>query len=132
MITTLRKRGSSGTEPLNSRRSSEFLKLNRGAAKRLEWFKAPADGLKDMKRFLAPCGRLTVVKALQLLRDGTARFISTSSTSTTFIALHERHMSEINGIAQSTLVEHAASPLEDLVRVVRAMVEAMARPTRRM
>lgn len=42
-----------------------------------------------------------------------------------FIALHERHVGEIDRLIESTLVEHAASPLEDLVRaLVEAMIEA--------
>jgi len=42
-----------------------------------------------------------------------------------FIALHERHVREIDRLIESTLMEHAASPLEDLVRaLVEAMIEA--------
>jgi AcrR family transcriptional regulator len=42
-----------------------------------------------------------------------------------FIALHERHGREIDRLIESTLVENAASPLEDLVRaLVGAMIEA--------
>lgn len=39
-----------------------------------------------------------------------------------FVALHQRHTEEIDRIVTSTLVEHAASSLDDLVS---AMVEAM-------
>ena len=39
-----------------------------------------------------------------------------------FIALHERHVREIDRLIEGKLVEHAASPLKDLVR---ALVEAM-------
>jgi AcrR family transcriptional regulator len=42
-----------------------------------------------------------------------------------FGALHERHVEEIARLIERTLVEHAASPLEDVVRaLVEAMVEA--------
>ena len=39
-----------------------------------------------------------------------------------FAALHERHIEEIDRIVETTLVEHAASSLDELIR---AMVEAM-------
>lgn len=39
-----------------------------------------------------------------------------------FIALHERHIRQIDQIIQSTLIEHASSPLDALIR---AMVEVM-------
>jgi AcrR family transcriptional regulator len=39
-----------------------------------------------------------------------------------FVALHRRHIEEIDGIIGATFVEHAASPLDDLVR---ALIEAM-------
>jgi AcrR family transcriptional regulator len=39
-----------------------------------------------------------------------------------FTALHQRHVDEIDRIVQGTLVEHAASSMEDLLR---AMIEAM-------
>jgi AcrR family transcriptional regulator len=42
-----------------------------------------------------------------------------------FIALHERHINEIDRMVQHELIEHAASPLDDLVRaLVEAMVDA--------
>lgn len=42
-----------------------------------------------------------------------------------FVALHERHVKEIDRVIESTLVEYAASPLEYLVRaLVGAMIEA--------
>jgi AcrR family transcriptional regulator len=44
-----------------------------------------------------------------------------------FIALHERHLNEIDGIVQSKLVEHSASPLDVLIRaLVDGMIEAHA------
>src|ERR1700691_3904285 len=39
-----------------------------------------------------------------------------------FVALHERHVEEIDRLVATTLLEHAASPLDTLMR---AMVEAM-------
>ena len=39
-----------------------------------------------------------------------------------FIALHERHIEQIDRLVESTLVQHAAAPLDELMR---AMVEAM-------
>ena len=39
-----------------------------------------------------------------------------------FVALHQRHIQEIDRIVQSTLIEHAASSLQDLMS---AMIEAM-------
>src|SRR5580704_1639019 len=39
-----------------------------------------------------------------------------------FKALHERHIAEIDRVVQSTLVEYASSPLEELMR---AMIEAL-------
>src|SRR5580698_943268 len=42
-----------------------------------------------------------------------------------FTALHERHIHQIDRLVQNTLVEHAASSLEDLMRaMIEAMVEA--------
>jgi AcrR family transcriptional regulator len=42
-----------------------------------------------------------------------------------FSALHERHIQQIGRVIQSTLVEHARSPLEHLMRaIIDAMVEA--------
>lgn len=42
-----------------------------------------------------------------------------------FVALHQRHVDSIDRMIQSKLVEHAASPLKDLVRaMVEGMVEA--------
>jgi AcrR family transcriptional regulator len=42
-----------------------------------------------------------------------------------FIALHERHIHQIDRLVQSTLVEHGTSSLEDLMRaMIEAMVEA--------
>ena len=44
-----------------------------------------------------------------------------------FIALHERHLSKIDRMVQSKLVEHAASPLVILIRaMVDGMIEAHA------
>jgi AcrR family transcriptional regulator len=44
-----------------------------------------------------------------------------------FISLHERHLSEIDRTVQSKLAEHAASPLDVLIRaMVDAMIEAHA------
>lgn len=44
-----------------------------------------------------------------------------------FIGLHERHLNEIDRMVQSTLVEHAASPLDVLIRaMVDGMIEAHA------
>lgn len=39
-----------------------------------------------------------------------------------FVALHERHIGEIDRLVEKTLVDHAASSLDELIR---AMVEAM-------
>ncbi len=39
-----------------------------------------------------------------------------------FVALHERHIEQIDRMVESKLFEHAESPLEDLIR---AMIEAM-------
>jgi AcrR family transcriptional regulator len=39
-----------------------------------------------------------------------------------FVALHERHIEQIDRLVERTLVEHAAAPLDELMR---AMVEAM-------
>lgn len=39
-----------------------------------------------------------------------------------FVALHQRHLEEIDRMVETKLIEHAASSLDDLVR---AMVEAM-------
>src|SRR5215469_7011228 len=39
-----------------------------------------------------------------------------------FIALHRRHIDQVDRIIQTTLVEHAAAPLDDLMR---AMIEVM-------
>jgi AcrR family transcriptional regulator len=42
-----------------------------------------------------------------------------------FAALHDRHVEQIARLIESTLVAHAAAPLEDIVRaLVEAMVEA--------
>jgi len=42
-----------------------------------------------------------------------------------FIALHERHVSQIDGVIAATLIEHAASPLDVFNRaIVEAMIEA--------
>jgi len=42
-----------------------------------------------------------------------------------FAALHDRHVEQMARLIESTLVEHAAAPLDDLVRaLVEAMVEA--------
>jgi AcrR family transcriptional regulator len=42
-----------------------------------------------------------------------------------FIALHQRHVDQIDRIIQSTLIEHASSSLEELMRaLVEAMIEA--------
>jgi AcrR family transcriptional regulator len=44
-----------------------------------------------------------------------------------FTALHQRHVEEMDRLIASKLVEHSASPLDDLVRaLVEAMVEAHA------
>jgi AcrR family transcriptional regulator len=44
-----------------------------------------------------------------------------------FVALHERHLHQIDQLIHSKLVEHAASPLDELIRaLVDAMVEAHA------
>jgi AcrR family transcriptional regulator len=45
-----------------------------------------------------------------------------------FVALHQRHLDEIDRMVERKLIEHAASPLDILVRVmVEAMVEAHTR-----
>jgi AcrR family transcriptional regulator len=42
-----------------------------------------------------------------------------------FVALHERHIEEIDRVVESTLVEHAASSLDELVRALfEAMIDA--------
>src|SRR5271155_2757635 len=42
-----------------------------------------------------------------------------------FVALHERHVEDIDRMVETKLVEHAASSLDDLIRaMVEAMVEA--------
>jgi len=42
-----------------------------------------------------------------------------------FIALHERHVAQIDRVLAATLIEHAASPLDALIRaVVEAMIDA--------
>src|SRR5580692_11103859 len=42
-----------------------------------------------------------------------------------FTALHDRHVEQIARLIESTLVQHAAAPLDDLVRaLVGALVEA--------
>jgi AcrR family transcriptional regulator len=42
-----------------------------------------------------------------------------------FVALHQRHVDQIDRIVESTLVDHAASSLDDFVRaMIEAMVEA--------
>jgi AcrR family transcriptional regulator len=42
-----------------------------------------------------------------------------------FVALHERHVQEIDRMVHTVLVEHEASPLEDFVRaMIEGMVEA--------
>ena len=42
-----------------------------------------------------------------------------------FIALHRRHIEQIDRLLERTLVEHATSPLEDLMRaMVNAMIDA--------
>lgn len=42
-----------------------------------------------------------------------------------FIALHRRHVDEVDRIIQNTLVEHASAPLEDLMRaMIEGMIEA--------
>lgn len=44
-----------------------------------------------------------------------------------FVALHSRHVSDIDRMVETTLVEHAASPPDQLVRaIVEAMVDAHA------
>jgi AcrR family transcriptional regulator len=44
-----------------------------------------------------------------------------------FVALHDRHCEHIGRLIESALVEHAAAPLDELVRaLVEAMVEAHA------
>jgi AcrR family transcriptional regulator len=42
-----------------------------------------------------------------------------------FVALHQRHIEQIDRIVETKLFEHAASPLEDLIRaMMEAMIEA--------
>jgi AcrR family transcriptional regulator len=44
-----------------------------------------------------------------------------------FVALHERHIQEIDRLVESTLVEHASSSLDALIRaMIEAMVDAHA------
>jgi AcrR family transcriptional regulator len=44
-----------------------------------------------------------------------------------FNSLHQRHIDQIDRMVQSKLVEHASSPLEDLIRaMIEAMVDAHA------
>jgi AcrR family transcriptional regulator len=44
-----------------------------------------------------------------------------------FVALHERHVAELGRLLESTLVAHAAAPLDELMRaLVDAMIEAHA------
>ncbi len=44
-----------------------------------------------------------------------------------FVALHQRHLEEIDRVVETKLIEHASSPLDVLVRaMVEAMVEAHA------
>src|SRR5580700_9198079 len=44
-----------------------------------------------------------------------------------FVALHQRHLNEIDHMVETKLIEHAGSPLDVLVRaMVEAMVEAHA------
>jgi AcrR family transcriptional regulator len=44
-----------------------------------------------------------------------------------FVALHERHIEQIDRIVESKLFEHAASPLGNLIRtVIEAMIDAHA------
>jgi AcrR family transcriptional regulator len=44
-----------------------------------------------------------------------------------FTALHDRHVEQMSRLVESRLVEHAASPLEDLVRaLIEALIEAHA------
>jgi AcrR family transcriptional regulator len=48
-----------------------------------------------------------------------------SDKSAIFAALHQRHIDEIDRLIASTLVKHAASPLDELIRaLVDAMVDA--------
>jgi AcrR family transcriptional regulator len=42
-----------------------------------------------------------------------------------FIALHERHVAQIDRVIAATLIEHAASPIETIMRaVIEAMIDA--------
>ena len=42
-----------------------------------------------------------------------------------FIALHRRHIDQVDRIIQTTLVEHASAPLDDLMRaMIEGMIEA--------
>ncbi len=44
-----------------------------------------------------------------------------------FVALHQRHVDQIDRIVENTLVDHAASSLDDFVRaMIEAMIEAHA------
>jgi AcrR family transcriptional regulator len=44
-----------------------------------------------------------------------------------FVALHERHIQEIDRLVEAKLFEHAASPVEDLIgAMMEAMIEAHA------
>jgi AcrR family transcriptional regulator len=82
---------------------------------------------------------------VRLLKRGSSRAITTNHIAATagisigslyqyfpdkgaiFVALHERHLLQIDQLIQSTLVEHAAEPLDELIRaLVDAMVEAHA------
>jgi AcrR family transcriptional regulator len=82
---------------------------------------------------------------VRILRRGNARTITTNHIAATagvsigslyqyfpdkgeiFIALHERHLRQIDQLIHSTLVEHASAPLDELIRaLVDAMVEAHA------
>jgi AcrR family transcriptional regulator len=82
---------------------------------------------------------------VRILRRGNARAITTNHIAATagvsigslyqyfpdkgaiFIALHERHLQQIDQLIHSTLVEHASAPLDELIRaLVDTMVEAHA------
>jgi AcrR family transcriptional regulator len=44
-----------------------------------------------------------------------------------FVALHQRHLEEVDRMVETKLIEHAASPLDVLVRaMIEAMIEAHA------
>jgi AcrR family transcriptional regulator len=48
-------------------------------------------------------------------------------TRAIFVALHERHIQEIDRLVEAKLFEHAASPVEDLIgAMMEAMIEAHA------